>query len=135
MSHTLITCSPFSLVIFESFVLERFVSLSSIRKFCCFFQHNEMLCEGLDLGNAEIPKGTSVSLCCLLFPLSFWISEFFTILFLAAWYRFRLVTRPLVRFIGRPAPGLYLVAHTWSRARRLRRPPWLGPWGTAPLVL
>lgn len=106
MSHTLITCSPFSLVIFESLVLERFVTLSSIWKFCCFFQHNEMLCEGLDLGNAEIPKGTSVNLCCLLFPLSFWISEFFTVLFLAVWCRFCSVTHPLVQFIGRPALGL-----------------------------
>lgn len=89
-----------------------------------------MLCEGLDLGNAKILKGTSANLCCLLFPLSFGVVNSSRFLFLATRYHFCSLTHPPVQFIGCTWPRCAVGGRHAEPQPRLRYPPWPGPGGT-----
>lgn len=117
MSHTLITCSLFSLIIFESLVSEHLITLSSVQKFAIAFSVSEVLWKGLDSGSANFPKVTSTHLGCLLFPCSFEGGN--SSLYLSAmWYQFCSVTHPLMQSIS----------CTWNRSV-------IGGWNGEPLTL
>lgn len=81
MFHTLITCSLFSLIIFESLVSELFVTLSSIQKLHCFFQCKWNALWRTWPRKCKYPKRHQYHSLLLVISFLLWSSEFFTILF------------------------------------------------------
>lgn len=81
MSHTLITCSLFSLIIFESLVSEHLITLSSIQKLHSCFQCQWSALGGTGLRKCKFPQRHQHPSRLLVISLLLWRKEFFTIFF------------------------------------------------------
>lgn len=100
MSRTFKTCSPFSLIIFESLVLELFIALSPVQRLHCCFQRKGNALWRTWPRKCKYPRRHNASLCCLLFPGSFEVVNF-SLFSSAVWYRFCSSMHPLMQFISR----------------------------------